>query len=179
MKSASYILVAVMLAVLTCFNKVQAQDLKTEVYVKEHIPNKNPIPYTYVREADVMWSKTIWRMMDLREKQNLPLYYPEKPIGKRMSLIDLLLWGIDNEGLTAYSTDDPLNEFKVPMTKEQIDFVMGAGSDTIKVQDPNTGMLTETVIQRDRRTTEVKQVLVKEKWYFDRQHSVVRVNIIG
>lgn len=168
------------LPVLMVTNKdVQAQDLKTEVYVKEHIPNKKPIPYPYVREADVTWSKVIWRMVDLREKQNLPLYYPSKPIGKRMNLTDLLLFGIDNEGLTAYSPDDDLNEFKIPMTKEQIDIRFDALPDTQKIQDINTGQLIETVIPGERKTEEIKQLLIKEKWYFDKQHSTMKVRILG
>jgi hypothetical protein len=60
---------------------VSAQDHLVEVYEREHIPNKNPVPYEYMREADVMWSKVVYRMIDLRQKQNLPLYYPTKPIG--------------------------------------------------------------------------------------------------
>ena len=46
------------------------------VYLKTNIPTKRLIPYTPVREADVMWSKRVWRAIDLREKINLPLYYP-------------------------------------------------------------------------------------------------------
>lgn len=174
------VLVLMMLTPLFIFKaEVTAQDLKTEVYVKEHIPNKVPVPYPYMREADIMWSKVIWRMIDLREKQNLPLYYPSKPIGKRMNLTDLLLYGIDNEGLTAYSTDDPLNEFKVPMTKEQIDFAFDALPDTQQVPDVNTGLMTTRIIPGERHTDEIKQILVKEKWYFDKQHSTMKVRIIG
>src|SRR5665213_1798532 len=40
-------------------------------------PGRKPIHYSYVREADVMWSKRIWRTIDLREKLNFPIYYPE------------------------------------------------------------------------------------------------------
>ena len=177
MKRVVLFILVVMLIPFT--NGIKAQDLKTEVYVMEHIPNKAPIPYPYVREADVVWSKIIWRMIDLREKQNLPLYYPTKPIGKRMNLTELLLWGIENEGLSAYATDDPLNEFKVPMTKEQIDFKFDALPDTQQVLDVNTGQLVTTVIPGERHTDEIKQMLVKEKWYFDRQHSTLRVRIIG
>ncbi len=50
--------------------KVKAQDILTEVYTREHIPNKAPVPYAYVREADVMWAKDIYRIIDLKEKQN-------------------------------------------------------------------------------------------------------------
>ena len=156
-----------------------AQDLKTEVYVKEHIPQKKPVPYPYVREADAMYAKIIWRVIDLREKPNLPLYFPTKPIANRWNLITLLLYGIDNEGLTAYGTDDPVNEFKVPLTKEQIDLQMGAKVDTLKVPDANTGELVEKVITHERQVEEVKQIEIKEKWFFDKQHSTMQVRILG
>jgi gliding motility associated protien GldN len=167
------------LSILCCIGNVQAQDNKTEVYVKEHIPSKKPVPYTYIREADVMWSKLVWRIVDLREKMNLPLYYPTKPIDNRWNLITLILYGIDNEGLTAYSKDDPLNEFKVQLTKESIDAQMGAKTDTIKIPDINTGELVEKVITKDRQLDAVKQIMIKEKWFFDRQHSTMQVRILG
>ncbi len=179
MKRVVFILIG--LSAFMIFGKVnvKAQDQMMEVYVKEHIPFKDPVPYAYVREADVMWSKVIYRMIDLRQKQNLPLYYPTQPIGERMSLISLLLYGIDNEGIRAFSTDDDLNEFTVPMTRDQIDSKFDAGEDTIKTTDPTTGQLVETVVERDRKTDEVKQILVKEKWFFDKNHSVMKVRTIG
>ncbi|MNJ82687.1 hypothetical protein D3C87_00910 [compost metagenome] len=45
-------------------------------YVKENILTKKTIPYENVREADVVWSKRVWREIDLREKINHSLYYP-------------------------------------------------------------------------------------------------------
>jgi gliding motility associated protien GldN len=158
---------------------IRAQDVLEEVYVKEHIPNKKPVPYAYVRESDVMWAKTVYRMIDLRQKQNLSLYYPTQPIGNRMNLTDLLLYGMDNEGVRAFSPDDPLNEFTVQMTRDQIDNAFGAGLDSITTTDPTTGQLIETVIARERRTDQVKKILIKEKWYFDKNHSVMKVQIIG
>jgi gliding motility associated protien GldN len=161
------------------FVKLTAQDIKTEVYVREHIPNKIPVPYAYVREADVMWAKDVYRIIDLKQKQNLALYYPTHPIGDRMNLIDLLLYGIDNEGIRAFSTDDPLNEFTIPMTRDQIDEVFEAGIDTIPTQDINTGEIRETIIAQERKTDEVKQIMIKEKWFFDKNHSVMKVRIVG
>jgi gliding motility associated protien GldN len=173
------LLFAIGLSIVLSNSKLFAQDNLTEVYVKEQIPNKKQVPYPYIREADVMWAKIIWRVIDLREKVNMPLYYPVKPIDNRWNLITLLLYGIDNEGLTAYNPDDPLNEFKIPLTKEAVDAQMGSKTDTIKVPDPNTGAIETKIIKKDRQVEEVKQILVKEKWFFDRQHSTMQVRILG
>lgn len=168
------------LVTLGSFIPVKAQqDFLPEVYTREHIRNKRPVPYAYVREADVVWAKDIYRIVDLRQKQNLELYYPIKPIGDRMSLVTLLLYGIDNEGIRAFNTTDVRNEFVVQMTKDDIDEAFGAGIDTIRVPDVNTGLMQETVIHNERKVDEVKQIMLKEKWFFDKNHSVMKVQIVG
>jgi gliding motility associated protien GldN len=159
--------------------KVGAQDLKTEVYDKKHIPNKKPVPYVATREADVMWEKVIWRMVDLKEKMNLPLYYPTQPIVGRMSLIQLLLYGIDNEGLTAYTTEDDFNEFKTQMTKEQVDLALDAKVDTTKTTDVTTGQVVVKIGKGERKVEQVTKLMIKEKWFFDKNYSTMQVRIIG
>jgi len=176
MKRALIIFAGLALTVAASFRS-QAQ--VTEVYAREHIANKIPIPYSYLREADVFWAKDIYRIIDLKQKQNQPLYYPTKPIGDRINLIDLILNGVDTEGIRAFSSDDTRNEFTIPLTKEQIDVSLDAGVDTIRVPDVNTSEIVESIIPRPRKTDEVKQLLVKEKWFFDRNHSVMNVRIIG
>lgn len=177
MKKITFLLIGLLIIATTY--KVAAQDNLQEVYVKENIPMKKPVPYEYIREADVMWSKVVYRIIDLRQKQNLPLYYPTKPIGGRMNLVDLLLWGIDNEGVRAFSPDDPLNEFTSQMTISQINEAFGAGVDTMKTTDPNTGELVQVVVNNPRKTDQVKEIEVKEKWFFDKNASVMKVRIIG
>jgi gliding motility associated protien GldN len=167
--------------IITSTSKVSAQDDSrlTEVWVDEHVPNKKFIPYPYTREADVMWTKTIWRMIDMKEKQNLVLYYPERPIGERKSLITLLLEGIDNHGLTAYDPDvDNLNEFKLPITKEKLEIKMGAGEKKIKITNED-GETKDTTVKLGRLNHEVKKLLIKERWFFDRNYSTLQVRIIG
>ncbi|MFW5753340.1 MAG: gliding motility protein GldN, partial [Marinilabiliaceae bacterium] len=44
------------------------------LFEKKHVQNRRPVPYPSIREADVMWAKKVWRIIDLREKMNLPLY---------------------------------------------------------------------------------------------------------
>jgi gliding motility associated protien GldN len=151
----------------------------TEVYAREHIANKAPVPYSYIREADVLWAKDIYRIIDLKQKQNFPLYYPTKPIGDRINLVDLILKGIEDQGIRAFSADDRLNEFTIPLTRDQIDEVLDAGIDTIPIVDVITNQTVLNIVPKPRKTDEVKQILVKEKWFFDRNHSVMSVRIIG
>ena len=62
------------------------------VYVQEHIPTKKVVPYEFVREADVTWSKRVWRVIDLREKFNHPLYYPLDDLREPDDPKDEWLW---------------------------------------------------------------------------------------
>lgn len=55
---------------------VPSEGVVDGVYIQEHIPTKRMIPYEFVREADVIWSRRVWSFIDLREKINHPLYYP-------------------------------------------------------------------------------------------------------
>ena len=111
------------------------------VYVKEHIPTKNVVPYEFVREADVAWSKRVWRALDMREKFNHPLYYPLDDMAPkegwfeefdwkknptRWSLWTIIKYHVFSGDLTAYSPMDPEwvdwddgDLFKYPLTTEK------------------------------------------------------------
>ncbi len=157
--------------------EVSAQNVLDGAYTKDHVTHRRPIPYPNVREADVLWSKKVWRIIDLREKINLPLYYPLTHMDDRYSLIQLLLNGIQYEGLTAYSTKYE-DEFKVTMSWEQVRQEMGAVSDTMQVKQED-GTYAEQVISGEVRPEEVKQFMVKEVWFFDKNYSRMDVRIIG
>jgi len=172
-----YIFTSVILVTLILnFNIKSEAQVLDGIYVKEHVPARKLVPYKHLREGDVMWSKRIWRIVDLNEKINHPLYYPTTRIGDRMSLIDLLLWGINTEGITPYATDD--DRFTQPITRSQIDVQFGATEETITYNDENGNEVSKTMKQ-DLVSSEVKQYILKEDWFFDRQHSVMDVRIIG
>ncbi len=61
-------------------------------YVQENVPTKKVVPYEFVREADVMWSKRIWRAIDLRQKFNHPMYYPLDDFQDDMDPTDFSAW---------------------------------------------------------------------------------------
>ncbi|TLX70962.1 gliding motility protein GldN [Labilibacter sediminis] len=167
----------IMFAAIAFTPAIKAQNVLDGIYPKEHVLNRKPIPYAHVREADVMWAKKVWRVIDLREKINLPLYYPISNMDGRYSLIQLLMQGIQYEGLTAYSTKYE-DEFKVEMTYEQVMYEMGAVGDTMEVRQADGTYQTE-IVAGELRPEEVKQLLVKEVWFFDRNYSRLDVRILG
>ena len=95
-------------------NNVDAQFVNDGIYVKENAPGRTPVPYPSIREADVMWAKRIWRIVDLRQKMNHPFYYPTEPIGGRMSLFDLIRGKEREKGIFLISQRDRPHEYTDP-----------------------------------------------------------------
>jgi gliding motility associated protien GldN len=158
------------------------QETKAQIvdgaYKRTDIYDRKPTPLPFVREADVMWRKKVWRIIDLREKMNQTLYFPTKEIEGRNNLVNLLLKGIKDAKLTAYDAKND-DEFKVPMNYEQVKEAFGATTRTRKVRNVDTGELEERSVQGEIRSEEIKQFMVKEEWYFDKQTSTMNVRVIG
>lgn len=186
MKKIRNILVAAILISVIGVPVILAQSInlveKTEVYDKEHVTKKDPVPYPYTREADVMYEKTVWRMLNLREKMNQSLYYPTKPIGDRKNLTQLLLDILKDPmpGHQVFAYEPLLDyEFEKPMSIEEIFTQIGA--DTIREPVFDSTIMDFTMQVTDVQTSllDVNRLMIKEKWIFDKRYSSFQVRIIG
>jgi len=166
----------------------KAQDILDGAYDrKTTYENRKVQPYPHLRQADVMWSRKIWREIDLREKVNHPFYYPdigpiEAKVHDRRSLIDVIMDAVIEGSITAYANAVYDDEFKVEMTQEDIRGIGGAKDLIRQVTDwdsDDPDALKDTLIQRYFNRTTVKKWRLKEEWYFDKQRSVMDVRIIG
>jgi len=104
------------------------------VVLSTHTPTKRLIPYEHVREADLIWSKRVWRTIDLREKMNHPLYFPLDQItsdgdwvknATRWSLWTVIRHHLITGDLTLYEPQNPVafsvmdgDQFKYPLIPE-------------------------------------------------------------
>lgn len=132
---------------------------------------------TQPREADVMWERTCWRLLDLREKQNQHLYHPQTTNGHQnlMTLLrDALLV---NPTLTAY--DPQYDDFRIKLTPAEITAIW---TETIHIprQRPYPPYADDdTVIVRQLDPNSIKKIKLKEHVFFNRQTSQMEVRIVA
>lgn len=159
--------------------QLNAQPFPETFYLKENTRTRKPFQYIHERETDIMWSKRVWRTLDLREKFNHPLYFPETPTNARKSLFDIIKQGLLDGEIHAF--DNPVfdDEFKVRMSKGALDSLF-TQIDSLDQPDPNDpNQFIRVAIRIDLESSMIKQYWMKEDWFFDRQRSVMDVRIIG
>ena len=188
--------ILMILALSFCLTEVNAQDVldMNSIYKKEKHPNKKVQSYAPLRQADVMWSRKIWRDIDMRQKINHPFYYPmnngdddQIRTDDRRSLIDVIYSAVLEGSITAYGNANYDDEFRFPMSSSEIRNVGNAEQKIIQVYDQDLisqGVDAELALKDsvlnipfDRNT--IKKWRLKEEWFFDKQRSVMDVRIIG
>ena len=190
-------LILLLVTTTLCLVGVNAQDVLTtedmnSVYKKEKHHNKRVQQYAPLRQADVMWSRKIWREIDLRQKINHPFYYPENDgvahtIEDRKSLIDVIYSAIQEGSITAYGNAAMDDEFREEMSQDDIKKIGGAKEGLITVTDwdavaegvaPEDAQITK-VDKKEFDRNSVKKWRLKEEWFFDKQKSTMDVRILG
>lgn len=137
------------------------------------------VPYTPLRQADVMWSKRTWRILDLREKINHPLYFPIEAITSRTSFVQMIMDALTCDyteyNLTAYDVID--DEFTIRLTKSEV-VDKSFTKEEISYENDEGEIITKSV-DNPFDFASVKRLRIKEEWFFDNQRSVMNVRIIG
>lgn len=148
------------------------------LYDKNATGVREPEPFPYVREADVMWRKTIWREIDFRQKMNQGFYFPTEPHKDYKNIYTILTEALKDptSGVVAYE-DSPTGELLEQTTWETIE-------KNITEEKEGTRMgasgYEETYTYKEVLSPkDVKRLQIKEEWYFDKQKSELLVRIIA
>lgn len=139
------------------------------------------VPYVHQRQADVMYYITIWRRIDLREKMNHHLYFPQEKRGTWRSLGQVILDAVDlenaenNQDALPFYTDEFCN---IPQSLEQTKAAL-VERRTIPKYDPETfELIGEEEIVEQHAAKEISYYDIKELWFFDKERSVLEVRIL-
>ncbi len=169
-----------MLGVLLLASTVKLFSQATETlprdlfYEKTGPTEKEIIPYDNIREADVFWHKRVWRVIDAREKINLPFQYEGIDWKDLRPLVHILRDAAVSGEVTVYQEDN-FKTVKLPNDVARI----GAGSDTIPLTDLDGNYVKDTVMTREFDPTKVSKYRVKEDWFFDEETSTMQVRIMS
>lgn len=159
---------------LLCFVSTQAQQheftAKGGDATVKTLPPKRVLPYAPIREADIAWEKRIWRVIDTREKINLPFRYPAQP------LFDILMSAIKTGKIKAYSAEN--DKFERELSEEEIEREL-SHADTFEIVDPHTYEITFQIVKDEIHSEEIARYRLKEVWFFDTSVSRMRTRILG
>lgn len=131
---------------------------------------RRALPQAPLREADLLWQKRVWRVIDVREKMNHHFTNPEAP------LVSLLLDAAANEEIELYSTID--DKFSTPMTTEERLAIAGR-MDTIPVYSNDGVDVAYEEVPRDFNPASVIRYRLQEVWYIDKNTSQMKVRLLG
>lgn len=141
-----------------------------------------PLKYGYVDDRDILWSKTVWEIIDLDERVNFPLYYPTDTIGigaDRRSLYDVLMKNIKNGNLTEIYTDSYFTEKRkledLSATLSKVD------TTDLGYEQMNAGerISPEFINQRDLTAADIEEYRIKGIWYFDKRQGELKYRLLG
>jgi len=130
--------------------------------------NDGPIPYGYVDDRDVLWSKVVWEFIDLNQKINLPYYFPidtTNMSSDRRSLFDTLIKGIKQGKIKEAYSD---SFFTSKITQSEIDSRMTS------VREEN-GYKDIVRLQ----TQDVEGYMIKGIWYFDKRQGELKYRLLA
>ena len=156
--------------IMTESGDINADRPLDDIVEKRLTVERRVLPYDHIREADIFWEKRIWRVIDVREKMNLPFAYPERPF------FTILMDAAESGEITVYSTED--DKFSIPLTPDEV-ASMGASVDTIATVDPETYEETYQIVRNEVNPQDVKRFRLKEIWFFDEETSKLQVRILG
>jgi gliding motility associated protien GldN len=183
MKRITFITASLIILLAGSRMEVSAQILdnlpQDVIYYDNDLEDVTPIALPAVRKADIMWSKRLWREIDMRQKMNQPFYYPVVPHNNWRNFITVIMDALKEGSITAYDVTGGTDEFLVPLTYQEIvSRQIDTMHRTLTRPYPPYDQY-DTVIYSDFDPTKVTRIRIKEDWYFDKKRSQMLVRILG
>ncbi|MGE9516802.1 MAG: gliding motility protein GldN [Solitalea-like symbiont of Acarus siro] len=147
------------------------------VFKDENAVNIKIMKYPKIRQADVMYSKRIWREVPFTEKMNKAMGSPKQGIAQ------VIINAVLNGELTAYANPDDGSDdvFKKKLSIEDVKKLLGGTPEKIQyAPDPNRpDYLVDTVVVNKFDPNSVKKIRLEEDWIIDTKRSLMEPRILA
>lgn len=142
------------------------------------------LPYGYIEDKDILWSKVVWEIIDLNEKLNQPYYYSHNDVSANyVSLYDALFDGMmsgkikevyDDDNFTArIDADNIKNKIQAVRESDWLQEKRAAGE---KITDQD---ILEGTDHFKTDTKNVKLIKIKGMWYIDKRLGQMKYRLLG
>lgn len=190
MKSVNKTLLIGVMSLLSL--QIAAQETDTSFFdgnggvIESNIPTsidlsqREPIQYNNPRAEDVVWQQVVYRIIDLREKINFPLYFPEVAEDHRQSLFTTIFRLYEQGKIKGYDYEAERELFDETTEIKFEDIVKKYGTMVTYDIDTISGDTLGSVINEvDIPNKEVVKYYLKEVCYFDKSNSTFNVRIMA
>lgn len=144
------------------------------IYTRQAVTERKVVDWPYLREADVLWAKRIWRVVDTREKQNQPMRWPKNPLNIILynAVLSGTLTAYVNDSLTSYRSAEQFRDFMADV-KAVTRFIDPNGDP----DDPNNIEIDSVPVSLS--ANDINKYKIVEDWIFDKKESRMYVRIIA
>lgn len=163
-------------------NAKKPEEIGMRTEAQKAMDNDAPLEYGYVDDRDILWSKTVWEVIDLDERVNFPLYYPTDTVdigSDRRSLYDVLIKNIKNGKLTDVYVDSYFTEKRkfsdLQATLQKVD------TTDLGYEQVNAGeqVSQEYINRRNIGAADIEEYRIKGMWYFDKRQGELKYRLLG
>ncbi|MGB5821708.1 MAG: gliding motility protein GldN [Saonia sp.] len=163
-------------------NAKRPEEIGKKTEAQKAMDNDAPLEYGYVDDRDILWSKTVWEVIDLDERVNFPMYYPIDTIdigADRRSLYDVLIKNIKNGKLTDVYVDSYFTEKRIFSDLEAT--LKKTDTTDYGYEQFNAGeeISAEYINQRELTAADLEEYLIKGIWYFDKRQGELKYRLLG
>ncbi len=135
-----------------------------------------PSPQSRTKQ-NVLWTKTVWRMIDLREQFNFPMYYPINESNGRKSLF-LTIFDLLKEGkVSAYEYIEEKEDFSDAYKLTFSKVLKETKIDIFDIEINDNGDSSYVINPIDIPGANVLKFYIKEIWYFDALESCMKFKL--
>ena len=172
-----------LMAQANILNAKKPEEIGQKTEAQKAMDNDEPLEYGYVDDRDILWSKTVWEIIDLDERVNFPLYYPTDTIGigaDRRSLYHVLMKNIRNGKLTDVYTDSYFTE-KLKGLDDLQATLQKVDTTDLGYEQYNAGeqISAEFINRRDITAADIEEYRIKGIWYFDKRQGELKYRLLG